>query len=378
MIHSLLSSLPNLTDDEHHHLGDKPRGREANQANARIQVGDSILVEDPASNSTAAGAYSLLMSSEAPHGLLLESIAPKRQRPSLEYGFAPVKAGADEMEVQMHSERPHAKLEEVATTQVLEDISPDDSSNIHSSSHPRRYLRSISSARRSLSPVSIPLPPSASSSRVASLNRTREISPSRNRPVRSLPALLVEADRLFYLFPPTHPSFQLEEVLGPASAMRTWSEDPKVLLSDDAAEAIVVQEKDIVVPWEPVMYEHNMEQKRPLADGKREKQHGRWFNLHAWRVRREREELDESSKRRRLRKQHRHIFGVPVEQQTVLAGAVFILGVTMAVSVYGMRGGARSTGTGLSDSRFEQVMGSLKGLGGELWTLFRGSNGLGL
>ena len=96
-----------------------------------------------------------------------------------------------------------------------------------------------------LDPADIPLPPSAPS--------TRSASPVSPRPTTGSPlsGVLLLADELSIRFPPGTPELRLTHTLGPASAMRTWAQDPSLMQSDDQAEALVVSGVNIVVREAP-------------------------------------------------------------------------------------------------------------------------------
>lgn len=132
-----------------------------------------------------------------------------------------------------------------------------------------------------------------------------DTEPSTFRTKISLSSLLMRADELYQSYPPSHPSLHLSETMGPQSVVYTWSEDPSILPSDDEAEAAVLKPELIVYPYvEPEVSEDD-----------------------------ERDEKGSKRRRRKLKKSRRF----PVGGRTMVAGAVIVLGVSMAV--YGVRSG---------------------------------------
>lgn len=93
-----------------------------------------------------------------------------------------------------------------------------------------------------------PLPPSSPASSLSSLPLQ---PPSSNHPhslAIPLSSILQKADRLRSRFPINHEYLHLEETMGPKSMLRTWSRDPKEILSDEAAEEAVLSTEELVLP----------------------------------------------------------------------------------------------------------------------------------
>ncbi|KAI0029236.1 hypothetical protein K488DRAFT_88936 [Vararia minispora EC-137] len=187
---------------------------------------------------------------------------------------------------------------------------------------PDRADLCIVAERVCIFPADIPLPPSPPPS-----PSLLPIPPSsaRIRSPQSLPALLRQADSLMTTYPPTHNTLKLDSTFGPASALRTWSEDPSSLPSDEQAEELVAAGVDIVFADVPEPEpESDVGQDSDWLDEKR------WFGL-----RRRRRSVTDKGKGR-----EQHLFGGLLSQRrTILAGAVLALGVAMAVSIYSSRGG---------------------------------------
>lgn len=64
----------------------------------------------------------------------------------------------------------------------------------------------------------------------------------------TLSSLLKHADELYLLYPPSHPSIALGSIMGPQSVVFTWSEDAAALPADDAAERMVARPELVVLP----------------------------------------------------------------------------------------------------------------------------------
>ncbi|KAI9062078.1 hypothetical protein FKP32DRAFT_1630189, partial [Trametes sanguinea] len=157
----------------------------------------------------------------------------------------------------------------------------------------------------------------------ASLPRTTSPDPLEtlrpHRPRVSLTSLLKHADELYAQYPPTHPDVAVSSIMGPQSAMLTWSEHRAELPDDDEAELMVTKPELVVLPYvEP--------EDEDLASDE---------------AKNEREESEKEKRRRKLRKPRR-LTDIVVQRRTMVAGAVLVLGVAMAVYGYnaGLPGGS--------------------------------------
>ncbi|PBK67533.1 hypothetical protein ARMSODRAFT_989032 [Armillaria solidipes] len=123
------------------------------------------------------------------------------------------------------------------------------------------------------------------------------------KPSITLTLLLQQADHLYEMYPPSHPSLALSSIMGPQSVTFTWSSSPSDLPSDDSAERMVEYPQLIVYPYV---------------------------------------EEDGDQKEKRKGPRHRHLvkrrprFRLR-DRKTMITGAVLALGVAMAV--YGVRSG---------------------------------------
>ena len=124
------------------------------------------------------------------------------------------------------------------------------------------------------------------------------------RPRIHISTLLERADELFNRH---HLSIDLPSIMGPQSVMRTWTENPALLPTDDEAEIIVTRPHQVVLPPPP---EDDEEQAEKIEEDS---------------VQHKRKRV-----RRRLRKPTR-IASMVVERKAVVASAVLVLGVAMAV-----------------------------------------------
>ncbi|EMD35675.1 hypothetical protein CERSUDRAFT_96787 [Gelatoporia subvermispora B] len=141
-----------------------------------------------------------------------------------------------------------------------------------------------------------------------------------SRPRIPLSSLLRQADDLYTRFPPTHPEVAVSSIMGPQSVMLTWSEDPSELPDDEEAERMVLRPELIVLP-------HIDQDEEVPSDEEDEK---------STRSRRRGGKDRERRHRRKLRKPRR-MGDVVLQRKTMVAGAVLVLGVAMAV--YGIQSG---------------------------------------
>lgn len=70
-----------------------------------------------------------------------------------------------------------------------------------------------------------------------------------HRPQITLTSLLTQADALYETYPPTHPSINLSSIMGPQSVVFTWSETLSEMPDDDEAELMVDKPELIVRPY---------------------------------------------------------------------------------------------------------------------------------
>ena len=120
--------------------------------------------------------------------------------------------------------------------------------------------------------------------------------------------LLKHADTLYDTFPPSHPGLSLSSIMGPQSVMFTWSESSSSLPSDNTAEAMVSRPELVVYPF-----------------------------IETQMISKESSESDEKTSKKTSRKRHKlkkSPFG-QMERKTMVAGTVIVLGVAMAI--YGVK-----------------------------------------
>jgi hypothetical protein len=124
--------------------------------------------------------------------------------------------------------------------------------------------------------------------------------------------LLKHADTLYSTFPPSHSGLSLSSIMGPQSVVFTWSESPSSLPSDNTAEAMVSCPELVVYPYIEASSPAQMKSK----------------------------EVSESEERtsKKARRKHHKLRKSPfshMEKKTMVAGTVIALGVAMAI--YGVK-----------------------------------------
>ncbi|EIW78264.1 hypothetical protein CONPUDRAFT_145569 [Coniophora puteana RWD-64-598 SS2] len=163
-----------------------------------------------------------------------------------------------------------------------------------------------------------------------------------------LPSLLARASELYALYPPSHPALSVPSILGPKSAMHTWHEDPSLLPSSAAAEDMVSHPEEIVYPFP-----------EPSKGGEDDSDLDSSFEDARRAPRRPARPARQTRRGAGGRKGvTRTLAGRIVARRTVLAGAVLVLGIAMAY--YGARTQS-GTGSAFGGSR---ALGALAWWGG--------------
>jgi hypothetical protein len=262
MIHSILTGLPNLTDYTKDHNADESR---------------------PGSDCAVPEWFDLI------------PLPKDAENPSLTDEVSKGACNTPEFHSYSGDSSSDPQCDEgVPNAIIVEDPS------ISSLSRPELSISSPS-ASVSFDPADIPLPPSAASTPPHSPTHTESYH---LQTAHTLSDVLLLADELFSLFPPSTPQLRLTSTLGPASAMRTWAQEATLLPSDDKAEALVVSGENIVV----------------------------------------RDALEPSSQRREPQRRPKKGSGRKVkrgETRLLVAGAVFVLGAAVVVGIQSRRGGAK-------------------------------------
>ncbi|THH31072.1 hypothetical protein EUX98_g3118 [Antrodiella citrinella] len=206
------------------------------------------------------------------------------------------------------------------------DAPPSDDHSPHTTDQPHAAEVALDSSTVSRPPSCSPTPPIPASSPPS---RSPSPTPSSSssappRPRVSLSHLMRAADSLYAVYPPTHPSIALREIMGPQSVVFTWSETADDLPEDDEAERMVLRPDLIVQPLPALLHEDDRKKEDDEAeerdtaseDGEKDVQkQGR-----------------EKRSRRRLRKP----LPLAIRRKAMVASAVLVLGVAMAV--YGSGG----------------------------------------
>ena len=148
---------------------------------------------------------------------------------------------------------------------------------------------------------------------------------------RSLTDLLKHADALYAEFPPSHEGLHLSSIMGPQSVIFTWSEKVSDLPVDEEAEAMVQHLHLIVYPYVKMEEESSDsgDEKAALTTGLSSRDGKGKGKYRA------------KSKTRSRTKRLRLLPYSGMEKQTVVAGAVLVVGV--AVAIYGIKSHNGST-----------------------------------
>jgi hypothetical protein len=268
MIHSILTGLPNLTDYSRFHNDDQSKPG-----------------PDPAVPEYTTDSVPLLLSRGADDSSVTDEVSKGACKTSEAHSHV----GAS-------SSNPPYCDEGVTSTIAVDDPSVPSLPKLEISTSPPP------SAPASFDPADIPLPPSAATTPPESPIHPESQS-SHAQTAYSLSNVLLLADKLFSLFPPSAPELHLTYTLGPASAMRTWAQEAASLPSDDQAEALVVAGVDFVVcdAFEPTS--QSKEQQRTKKGRKRRVSRG--------------------------------------ETRLIVAGAVLVLGAAVVVGIHSRSGGPR-------------------------------------
>lgn len=161
--------------------------------------------------------------------------------------------------------------------------------------------------------------------------------------------LLKQADALYSKFPPSHSDLHLSSILGPQSVVFTWSDNFSDLPSDDEAEAMVQHPELVVYPYIDVPEPSKEEYSHREDEGDESESTGLW----GLRRRRGKEKViaTNSAIKRRLKKKFRKSPFSHLEKRTMVAGTVLVLGV--AVAIYGIQ--TQSNGSGGLSFTFADV-----------------------
>lgn len=169
---------------------------------------------------------------------------------------------------------------------------------------------------------------------------------SARRPRTHISTLLEQADELFARYPPMVPSVNLPSIMGPKSVMLTWTEDPTRLPADDEAEMMVLDPQHVVYPAPSE------------KEGSREEE-----------IEEEKDDRSQRLRRRRRLRKPRKIGSMVIERKAVVASAVLVLGVAMAV--YGLHAIPERHHSHTASRELRRVGkhmgGVVLGMGGRLW-----------
>lgn len=307
MIHSLLSSLPNLVDDSVD-IQEDTLSLEKSDTSV-LESGDNTFFKEenesyPSDISTVPMGLEEVKR-EQDEDNILDSAAPTiaERKPSNDHQNLPESLEFDFGVGAASSPNP------AIPSELQENfLDPEGEQNAH-----------LDVIKSEISP-DVESAPMAHSVKVEESNVPLHATPT--HPNLTLVDLLCKADELYEKFPPSHSGLKLSSIMGPQSVIFTWSASPFALPSDHMAEAMVAHPELIVYPYvEPI---HDQKE---TAEDKPEKGSN-----------------NSRSARRKRRKLRKSPFG-QVEKKTMLAGTVIVLGVAMAV--YGMKARQAPGGHGL-------------------------------
>ena len=287
MVHSLLSSLPDIYDDY-----------EDEEPTAPTEA--VVVVHEASSQRESEEAAS---SSDA----FEEALSPKPSDDN--YDDTLLSADESETDVSSHpddatlvDEPSHTSTLDTPSSSVLEDDPTLVSEETTKMALHLQELSTTTAGSFHTAPESADPPEPSPHARTASPPAEEA---GVRRPRIRISTLLEQADALLARYPPRDPPVSLEAVMGPNSVMRTWSESSA--LSDDEAERMVASPHLVVLP-PPLEDEEDKEAAEEEAEKRVEK---------------------ERKHRRRLRKPVR--LGSVVVERNVVVGAALVLGVAMAV-----------------------------------------------
>ncbi|KAH9478599.1 TBC1 domain family member 20 [Psilocybe cubensis] len=308
MIHSLLSSLPNLADDidEEDIIDIRPTPWKSDES-PEADTSNTFFKEENDPDQ-------IMLNNSSPY---VDSTVKVESENPMDY----VQNDGNRLpDSRSHSPSPTNSHEGISdntgNATPLEHVHDDDSlSNKRDETQPKEE-----DADQSTRPLSETIPPVELSPPINEPTKEENhdcdiVSTIHHKPERIyLTDLLRRADALYKEFPPSHPGLALSSIMGPQSVVFTWSESFSELPSDNTAEAMVSHPELVVYPYVEID-PHQKEE--GSSDDKDEKSPG-----------------GGKKSRRKRRKLRKSPFG-QMEKKTMLAGTVLVLGVAMAV--YGIK-----------------------------------------
>lgn len=147
--------------------------------------------------------------------------------------------------------KPESKYEDTAEQTSSNDIIDTDDIEANSTNKSEKESPSLSSSSSSLlrSPESIIESQKIATQSNPSSSQRDDTPELRGKRLCNLSSLLERADELHERYPPDHPSLHIASIMGPKSVISTWSEDPNGILSDSEAEAILSQPDLIILNY---------------------------------------------------------------------------------------------------------------------------------
>lgn len=323
MLHSLLSSLPDLVDEHDGEGNDFCSNVDSvgNVSRTEEEVAIEPMVTGPANihlpengQTPSATASRMQQAKTIPadvEGALVVSEMLTHKEETNDEGEPALKEGSNLSD---------------SSTLPLQDTVPETHAADHAPSAPKPHVSSRS----------------RSSSASSSISHLR-------RPLVSLSSILTHADHLYTLYPPTHPSLAVSSIMGPQSVIHTWSEDAGKMEGDDEAEGMVGDLGSVVLSYESESEAGSGSENEDEAgekEGPSEAEEEEYEDDEDQTSTRSRGRRGRG--RRRLTKRRpapkpKNKGGVlgSVDRKTVLAGMVLVVGVALAV--YGVQ---TTSGTG--------------------------------
>ena len=300
MLHSILSSLPNLYEEGEE--ADPPLPIPETEATPRTKANDTgaAVDEKPAVGALPNGDHvpEPTLEAEGPSVVEPTKTPPVKQESSGDVDTSgDLSTSSSDMSTG-ESDRTAVEGEQLA------DEAPTFSEN--DTTLVEEPITKTESEETKPAPAPTPTPPSEPESEDSDPWPDTPGQPPKVR--LSLSSLLHQADDLFARFPPSHPKLDLDKIMGPRSTIFTWAESSSVP-SDDELEQYVKTPHLVVLPYVD-----------PVEEALREKNA---------------KELERRGAERK-RKLRKSLFTrVKAEKKTMLAGAVLAIGIAMAV--YGIR-----------------------------------------
>ena len=311
MIHSLLSSFPNIADDALDEEEDVAENLPPLDEDAINDLDNTFFKEDLLQTAAPDGHVDRDLDPILDH-VKTESEQHERPANNQEQGPDP---DPDKVLQRDHSE------DEVRTTRSSQDISEISPEHGKASSATDEHILNKVEDSETSTGEPISIIPNLTTVKLEDDEILPECSDCPKLTKLFLTDLLKHADTLYDTFPPSHPGLSLSSIMGPQSVIFTWSELFSSLPSDNTAEAMTSRPELVVYP----SIETSSDQMKS----------------------KESFESEEKTSKKTRRKRHKLRKSLTpfshMERKTMVAGTVIVLGVAMAIyGVKASRAGDRS------------------------------------